>query len=423
MNQTAKQLNSGIGLLIILAFLVVARISCPALSNIPIFTVAFTFLYGAAFLGIFLLTSRYVTKTELVILLLSALYTMYMLLRSIMSGNGLFATDAFNAYIIIFLVVIYIWVTRQPAGKQKALLNLIFAALIFDYAYSIWVLTQDPNASRIAATGSVLEKSPYDVINAVGNFDAVYGGISVVTILLCMLQNAKRGALQKCLLLVILALAFVFIFMASYATALVLLLFAVALVFASRNRFFAGLLVTSLALILICHEAIGQWIAEQSVHFSNMETLQKKIIDFGQMLKTFETAGTYDGSEGRLARMQWSLDTFKQYPIFGGHGVSGAKIGGHSELLDMLGKYGIVGFGLLAAFLVTLYKDIQKKLHTSHMKKCCNIVFFVWSITAVLNPALYSLQMMPIILMLPLANSYGTNKAEIIACNEQENLR
>ena len=422
MNQTVKQVNKGIGPLIFLVFLVVARISCPALSNIPIFTVAFTFVYGVASLLIFLLTNRYATKTELAILLFSALYTLYVMLRSLSSGKGLFTTDAFNAYIIVFLVVIYIWAMRQPAKRQKTLLYLIFAALIFNYVYSIWVLTQDPDASRAAATGSAMEKSPYDVLNAVGGFDAVYGGISVVTILLCMLRSPKQGAFKKQLLVVILALAVVFIFMASYATALVLMLFAIALVFGSRNRFFTGLLVIGLVLILMYHETIGQWIMEQSSHLSNMETLQKKMLDFGKMLKTFEATGTYDGTDGRMARMQWSINTFMQHPIFGGHGVSGAKIGGHSEILDMLAKYGIVGFGLLASFFVALYKDIKRRMFSTTARKCCNIVFFVWIITAVLNPALFSLQMMPIILMLPLANAYLENQAEITAHNKQENF-
>ncbi len=422
MNQTVKQVNKGIGPLIFLVFLVVARISCPALSNIPLFTVAFTFVYGVAFLLIFLLTSRYATKTELAILLFSALYTLYVMLRSLSSGKGLFATDAFNAYIIVFLVVIYIWAMRQPAKRQKTLLYLIFAALIFNYVYSIWVLTQDPDASRTAAATSVLEKSPYDILNAVGSFDAVYGGISVVMIMLCMLQNTKRGTFQKHLFLVIFALAVVFIFMASYATALVLLLFAIALVFSSRNKILTRLLFAGLILILICHEAIGQWIMDQSAHLSGIETLQEKMLDFGKMLKTFEATGTYDGTDGRMARMQWSINTFMQHPIFGGQGVSGAKIGGHSDFLDTLGKYGIVGFGLLASFFIALYKDIKKRMFSVNIRKCCNIVFLVWIITAVLNPALFSLQMMPIILMLPLANAYLENQAEITAHNKQENF-
>ena len=111
-----------------------------------------------------------------------------------------------------------------------------------------------------------------------------------------------------------------------------------------------------------------------------------------------------------------------QHPIFGGQGVSGAKIGGHSEFWDMLGKYGIVGFGLLASFFIALYKDIKKRMFSVNIRKCCNIVFLVWIITAVLNPALFSLQMMPIILMLPLANAYLENQAEITAHNKQENF-
>ena len=406
MNQTVKQKNKSIDLLMVLAFLIVARISCPALSNIPFFSMAFTFLYGVAFLGLFLITVRYITKAELTMLLLAALYTAYVLIRSVIADKGLFSTDAFNAYIIVFMTVICLWMRRQPIEKQAILIKLIFWALIFNYVYSIWVLTKDPGASRTAAATSVLEKSPYDVLNAVGSFDAVYGGISVVTILLCMLQDMEKGDKRKWFIGIILALAVVFIYMASYATALVLLVFTVALILGSRNKFFTGLVITGLLLVLICHEAIGQGIVSLSTRISANSTVQEKMRDFGSMLESFEATGTYGGNSGRAARMQWSLNAFISHPILGGFGRDGVKIGGHSEFLDLLGKYGILGFGLMTGFFVTLYRDIQKGLQQPKMQQCCKIVFFVWLITAVVNPALFSLQMMPIILMLPLSAAY-----------------
>ena len=419
MNQKISKKAHSLDLLTVLAFLLVARISCPGLSNLPFFTMAFTFVYGIGFLIVFFLLYPRVTRGELGVLLAIALYTVYVLCRSILADRGLFSTDAFNAYVIVFLTVIYLWVKRQPAQKQAQLLMLILLALLFNYVYSIWVLEQDPGASRIAAaTSSGLEKSPYDVLTAIGGFDAVYGGISVVAILICSLPSIRKGGFWKVFIFCILALALIFIFMAAYATALLLLVFAIALIFSSRSKVFTVLLIVGLALILLFHEAVGQWIIEASKSLSNSRVLQQKFQEFGEMLKTFEATGTYGGSDGRAARMQWSLNTFLQHPLLGGYGTANAKIGGHSELLDMLGKYGLIGFGLIAFFFISLYSDIMRGLENTRMKKCCSVVYFMWVVTAVLNPAMYSLQMLPLILMLPLADSFITNRQALLASDE-----
>ena len=54
-NNNGKRLK--INALLLLSILVVARVTCSALSNIPIFTVAFTFIYGAAFIALYLLAN------------------------------------------------------------------------------------------------------------------------------------------------------------------------------------------------------------------------------------------------------------------------------------------------------------------------------------------------------------------------------
>jgi len=330
----------------------------------------------------------------------------YVVVQSLLAGKGLLATDAFNAYILMFLTTIYLWAVRQSPKRRTQLMMLIVAALIFNFVYSIWVLIQDPDASRTAAAIGVLDPSPYDVLHAVGSFDAVYGGVNLVTVLLLLLRGLPKEDKRRWLFLAVLVLCVVFIYMAAYATALLMLIVTVALVFGSKNKVLSISVILAFLLILVLHKAVGGWIMEQSTVFSGSETIREKLYEFGEMLKTFETAGTYGGADGRAARMQWSLDSFRAHPLFGGYAVKGSKIGGHSELLDMLGKFGAIGLVFFAAFLVSLYKQLRESSNTPAMKSCCTIVFFVWIITAILNPALYSLQMMPIILFLPLSAMY-----------------
>ena len=399
-----------IDLITILAIVILARISCPALSNIPFFSMAFVFIYGVAFMVLFFVKTNSIKRNDACLILTALIYTLYIFFRDFIANKGLFARDSFNAYIIVFLTMILIWAKQQSAPTKRLLLKLIFACLIFDYVYSITVLFFDPGASRIAAATSVLEKSPYDILNAIGGFDAVYGGISVITISLFMRRTFKEHSVKNKVTFILLVLCTVFIVMAAYATALVLLILAIALFVGSKNKMLSFLLIAGIVAILVFHEQVGQGIIDLSKKISYSETISQKMDEFGYMVKTFETAGTYEGEGGRFARMIWSIDTFKKYPIFGGIGIPGAKVGGHSEILDLLGNFGLMGLVVISSYFICLYRNIKTSLRDGEMKKCFNIIMWVFIISSVLNPSLYSLQMVPIILMLPLCSEYVDNK-------------
>ena len=51
---------------------------------------------------------------------------------------------------------------------------------------------------------------------------------------------------------------------------------------------------------------------------------------------------TADSFSSRITRYEWSLQSAFQYPIIGGR-LFGARIGGHSEILDTFAKYGVWG--------------------------------------------------------------------------------
>ncbi len=392
--------------LLILALFVVARISCQALSNLPFFNMTFTFIYGAAFVFLFFFTVRRLKKQDFYLMVAVFLYAGYVFVRSYWAGSSIFARDSFNAYVIVFLTMIYVWIKEKPLATRALMFKLIFAALIFDYVYSIWVLWQDPNASRISAATSVLEKSSADIWYAVGGFDTVYGGLSVVVILLCMRRIFKEKHINNLSSILVLFLALVFIIMASYATAILLLILTLALLWGEKNKAASAMVVICILLIFIFHEPIGDWIMDKAQLITYSETASEKAYDFGYMLKTFEVAGTYAGESGRASKMISSLETFERYPIFGGIGMPDCTVYGHSELVDFPGNFGLVGFGFLIAYFVCLYKNVKACLQSKVMKSGWKIIMLVFVISAALNPTLYSMQMMPLILMVPLAPSY-----------------
>ena len=403
-NNNGKRLK--INALLLLSMLVVARVTCSALSNIPIFSVAFTFIYGAAFIALYLLANRNIKTSDFYLMCSAFVYALYVVFRSFIAGKSLFARDSFNAYIIIFLTVIYVWIKGQSLETKALMFKLIFTTLIFDYVYSIIVLIQDPNASRTAASLGVLEKSPYDILSAVGSFDTVYGSLSIIVILVCMRQLLKKRQLKDFTSLFVLILSFVFVIMASYATALLLLILTVALLWGQKNKTASAILLILLLLLLIFHDPVGEWIMRKSYTITYSETISEKAYDIGYMLKTFEASGTYAGDSGRASKMTASWETFLRHPIFGGIGLPDCKVYGHSEILDFLGNFGIIGFAFLVIYMVCLYRSVRKELPSKHFRAGWAIIILVFIISAVLNPSLYSMQMVPLILMAPLSFAY-----------------
>ena len=411
MSHSLRRIPIKLDILTLLAFVITARICCAAMSNLPFFTMTFVFLYGLAFIGLYLMTRPKITRLEFSTLAAVGFYTVYCVIQSLLAGKGLFSTEPFQAYVMVFLLFIGIWVSRKPQKLQAALLMLIFLALIFDHCYSIYVLNLDPDASRAAAALGTVERSSYDTLQAVGGFGAVYGGISVILITLYIRKITDKKDIRKWIAILVAILTFVFIVMAGYATAIVLLIFAMALYFGERSKLLSVILILSAVFLLIFHEAVGQWLMDIAPNIRYSEIVSEKTADLGEMIKDFEASGTYDGDKGRWARMRWSWDTFLDHPIFGGYAVKGARIGAHSAFLDNLGRFGIVGFAPLFMMFVFLYKNLMETLKTHEMRSCTRIVFIVYFIVAVLNPAMFSLQVMPLILMLPLAESFRPEEA------------
>ena len=277
MEQIKEKRTRKLDLLLILALLVLARICCPALSNISLFNMTFTFIYGVAFIFLYLLSAKKMKIEDFSLLLAAVVYTAYILLRGFFANKGLFAREPFNAYIIVFLTVIYIWIKERPLKTKALIFKFILAALIFDYIYSIIVLFFDPNASRISAALSVLERSPYDILNAVGGFDAVYGALSVIVILLCMRQRLKKEKIKNKLSLFVVFLALAFILMSAYGTALILLTITLALLWAKKHKLFSILLLLLIGVFLIFHEPIGQWIMDMSTHITYSDMISTRI--------------------------------------------------------------------------------------------------------------------------------------------------
>lgn len=393
--------------LLFLVILMVARFSCIMLSNIPLMSMGYMFVYGVLFVILFVISVRYLGKRELVALMFLTIYVLYVVFITV-GVEGLFNTQAFNAYIIFFLYFIYLFLKHIGRRKAYAVYLITITGFLFTYIYSIVKLIEDPLLSRKAASAVSVEES-VDVLGAIGGFDTVYGSILVVCILLFMRKNSNKVGLKILAIVTFISSCF-FLVMSSYGTALVLLVLLFGLWIFQKSRLMGFVMIVISLFLFIFHKHIGLLISEFSQYITYSDMLKQKVDEIGRILSTGQSAGTLAGEEGRLARMEWSWNAFLTYPILGGFGKSDVQIGYHSELFDTLGRFGLIGAVSLFTFLGLLFKDIYSGMKTWEGKKCCLICLTLYVAIVLLNPALYTQQLLPIFVLLPLYERIETGE-------------
>ena len=174
----------------------------------------------------------------------------------------------------------------------------------------------------------------------------------------------------------------------------------------------ALLLVILMVVCAIFRESIGENVMQWSKTIDYSEVFQEKMYQIGYIIRYGESVGTLAGEEGRWARIGWSLDAFFQYPIFGAFTHTDVRIGSHSEIADLLGRFGIVGFMSIVVFFIFLFKDIAKGMSTSFGKKLLFVVIIAYLAIAVLDPALYTQQVLPIFLLVPFIELWAKGREE-----------
>lgn len=391
-----------ISLLLLLGIVIVTRFSCVILSNLPFFSMNFIFLYGIAFIFIFFLSHLKLNKIDFLALFFLFCYTFYISIVTIPFYGQIFNNQVFNACIMIFLYFIYLYTKKLNLKHKTTISKFAFFGYLFTWVYSIFKLLQDPTLSRrMAATNMISE---IDILGGVGGFDTVYGSILVLCIMIYLLQ--EKSKINRSFLIFCITSCVLFLILSSYATALVLMLVLFSLYLLKKNKLYFVLMSILFIILFINRVEIGYWISSVSHNFTFSEILSNKINEIGQMLSTGQSAGTLSGDEGRIARMGWSLHTFFKYPLFGGLLRSDGIIGYHSELFDMLGRYGVIGSGLFLSFFILFMKSLYNEIKSHTGKKCFYTVIFIFLCISILNPSLYTQEVLPLFILLPIFDSY-----------------
>lgn len=282
------------------------------------------------------------------------LETFYMLLYDISS------VPMFLYGRIIWLLpalISYFAIKNNDKGTIKIILYLAIGGLLLTSLTSIIGLINDPMAARNNASISD-SKSEYAIylnMKNIGGFKFAYTIPVIYPMLVCLFKYKKIGLI---LFLTITGCFGMYIFLTQYALATIAFAGAIgSLLFLKKHttKRIIGSVVLLIVLFLLFKPFFIDVLYDISNNINSL-TLSYRFRYIADIL-----AGADVGNnevQGRAIAYQYSIDAIKKHPI-SGHWIhnDGSRAGGHSFLLDVMAKYGLVG---LFALIVFYYQILKK---------------------------------------------------------------
>lgn len=275
-------------------------------------------------------------------------------------------------YIPYFLwPVLFVLVRKKFTESEKKYALLIFLIFyLIGNLFTISVLQTESDAARLLAGHASLSERAVFYSRGVGGYGYVYGSILLLYAIMSWLKVEKNKIINVFLACVLIS-GLVMIFYAAYTTALLLTAFSIML-WVAYNLIKKNPII--FLIVVFGGVLVGRFFILDNLImlFDSMELtwFSKRFTELYLAI----SGNDYDGLS-RSFLYGKSIDCFFSNPFFGG-----SDIGGHSEVFDILGKYGLIGaffLGCIIHFFYGIIRDYPMKYKAS---------FFVLLLFMVVNP-------------------------------------
>ena len=292
------------------------------------------------------------------------------LVLSLMAINREFTTPigqlGFFLHYITWPVILSLVVKSNTTKHIFIILRIIIILCIIGNLASIIVLLEDNTVSRILAGSSETEKLKYYAMG-VGGYGYVFAMSFLTFGAVSWLKKADKR-LDKALLITFLITNYIFIIYASYTTAIILtFVLTVLSLINNKNSVITGLILIFVMLLLII---IGPWLLELGLSLAESLELDWVELRFTQLIEA-TTEGDFSSLK-RFRLYMMSIEEFCKNPLIGGNGV-----GGHSEILDALGGFGI--FGMSVPIIIIIYSKFCMQFSKKTSMLLFYIIFFIFA--------------------------------------------
>lgn len=300
--------------------------------------------------------------------------------RSI-SSFPLYLYGEFQTVLFGFIVLSYDNEAREH--KNKYLFWFVIACYVITSITTVIGNIRYPLASRILATGDVFSVAFYTAKN-IGGFTFVYELVLLIPLIIYMFKNSMINKWLSAGLIVLLGYT---IIKTEYTTAFLFFILSLLLFFIPNLTIkkiyvllgvFVILFVVNVDYFADLLRRLGQNLESEifSTRFNELALMLEgeDIIDTGNA-----------GSRAELYRR--SFNAFVNSDFVGSW--SNIGIGGHSFILDTMGRYGVLGIIAIFVVYVTIYSLFVKPYKSEKFYPYLFYVYIMAMVLAFLNPKMY----------------------------------
>lgn len=333
-------------------------------------------------------------------------------------------------YLVMFLIYVFfckILVSNAEdqqylSGYLKQLMMLLLAFGVYSYmshaemrdriflgrTYFVCTIITAVYTCYVASVGPVgiIRNTAFGEYNNTfrfmyGGYDFIYTLVILYSILLiCFIKYKRILRLSIRIFLVILLAFFAYtIIISGYSTAFVLILgFTVWNIISKK-----WLRISVLIVLLIILFGVPQIFTHTIDLFTFIPEMTAERIKDLILSLSGSSSVTYLSGEGeRGQRILRSLRVFIEHPILGGYiGNASEGVGAHSELVDTLGRFGLIAYSCFIAFWVDSYKRIINNCENNETQRCVRSAIIMLIFLAIFDTVSLTNTIAPVFVFAP----------------------
>lgn len=382
-------------ILFVLELLIMYRILC---TYVPVVSVWSPTIINMPVLGLIYILFISFIGVEGIVKIFERLFPVILLyvVNDVMR-SGFSAADVIMSImrLLVWPVGMYIFYKYNGVGNARRILLVFVASVVATMLTTYYGNIEFPGISRAMAhfhADGMAEQSKFFKRLNIGGFDFVYTLPFLPPFAIFCFKKVSKIWLKALSVgfCVVLALT---IYEAHYTTALVTSALSVTLLILPKN--------ISMKKMIVYYVLLAVVFVSASSTVSSLLVMASDTTDAGVYAERFQNmsdmmSGT-DIGEGntanRIMLYQKSLMAFAEHPILGG------APGGHSMILDMMGRGGLFGLFLIIIGLMGLYKNYVQYYRNQPLSEYCVYLFVLQIMLGLLNPVLC---LEPFLLLIPL---------------------
>ncbi len=299
--------------------------------------------------------------------------------------NGNILMQGYGIVLALVPVMLGIYIFRNRKKTIKMLCLIVFCAFLITMYTTIIGLLQYPSAARWLATVGSAQDTLFVFYNwkNIGGYELVY---SVVLLYPLVIFAFKQKRINLLVAIILSMSIFLLLILSEYTIAILLFVISTVLFFLKNNLKSSGvicLVIMAVITMVLFEEKVSDflvWLG--NVIGSEDVSVRLEVLAGGtQELETFD--------DKRFLYYMRSINTFFEHPLLGTVFNGRGGVGGHSFILDTLGKTGVLG----AILLVIMYKRLWKMFYKPY-KRMCGYGYVVWFfaqaiLLAFINPGMH----------------------------------